>query len=247
MLITRPEPEAARTAAKVRALGFEPVVLPVSKANFITQALDEPVRRPWSAVAVTSGNAVRAIASQPEMLARWRHLPLFAVGRNTAEAAAKAGFSAVRAAAGDGESLARLVAKEVAAAALTLTDAAPLLYCAGRPRAGGFENGLRAASLPHRVVECYRMEEIGYSADFLQKTLVSETIDVALFYSRLQASCLFRQLATAGLAEAFHVRNTLCLSESVAAGLPAALRPNAAIADSPSEDRLLEMLAAMRT
>ncbi len=89
LLVVRPEPGATATAAKLRAQGHEPMVLPL----LATEALDwqPPAHRP-DAVIITSAAAVRhagpaAAALQP--------LPLFCVGNATAAAARAAGWQDV--------------------------------------------------------------------------------------------------------------------------------------------------------
>ena len=66
-------------------------------------------RGPWCAVLMTSGNAARALSAHPR---RDEIMPLrcFAVGRQTAEAARRAGFADVISADGDGGDLAQLAA-----------------------------------------------------------------------------------------------------------------------------------------
>ncbi len=79
---------------------------------------------PFDALLATSRHAF----TQGPDLQRWgKRLPVFAVGRRTAEAARAAGFDDVRIGAGDGEGLATLVR-------LTLPRPARLLYLAGRDR-----------------------------------------------------------------------------------------------------------------
>src|SRR5688572_14398609 len=77
VLVTRPQPGAARTARRLAELGHRPVELPLTR----TVAL--PVEaasfdRPVDAVAVTSANALRH--APPELVARLADRPCFAVG-----------------------------------------------------------------------------------------------------------------------------------------------------------------------
>ena len=95
VLVTRPEPAASRTAAALRALGHEVLVVPL----LIPRAL--PWRVPtgaWQAVAFTSAVAP---ALGGAGLAALTHLLAYAVGVATGEAARRAGFADVRVARGD--------------------------------------------------------------------------------------------------------------------------------------------------
>ena len=83
LLVTRPQADGERTAARLRARGHHVTLAPLLRI--------EPVdfefpRAPLSAVVITSANAARAIArhSRREALTA---LTAFTVGRHTAEAA----------------------------------------------------------------------------------------------------------------------------------------------------------------
>lgn len=91
LLVVRPEPGAAATAAKLRALGHEAIVVPL----LATEALDwtPPAALP-DGVIITSAAAVRHAGPAAAAL---RHLPLFCVGEATARAARDAGWRAVAA------------------------------------------------------------------------------------------------------------------------------------------------------
>jgi len=91
ILVVRPEPGAAATATRLRALGHEPVTLPL----LATEALDWqlPTRLP-EAVIITSAAAVRHAGPGAQVL---HGLPLYAVGEATARAARAAGWRDVRA------------------------------------------------------------------------------------------------------------------------------------------------------
>lgn len=104
--VTRAEPGAGRTAVALRALGFEPVVRPMLAIRAIPRAA--PDLTGHAALAFTSSNGVEAFAA----LTTARDLPVFAVGDETARAALKAGFGAVRSAGGAIEDLARLIRAE---------------------------------------------------------------------------------------------------------------------------------------
>lgn len=101
--VTRAEPGAARTAARLTALGFEPLVAPVLEVRPLTPVID---LSGVAALAFTSINGVEAFSARQSE----RTLPVFTVGDATAEAARGAGFSDVRSATGDVHALARLLA-----------------------------------------------------------------------------------------------------------------------------------------
>lgn len=104
--MTRAEPGAARTAARLTALGFEPIVAPLLAIRPLAQP--RPDLAGVSALAFTSANGVAAFIA----LAGVPQLPVFTVGDATAEAARAAGFTVVRSAGGAVEDLARLLADQ---------------------------------------------------------------------------------------------------------------------------------------
>ncbi len=63
VLVTRPEPDGERTAAKLRARGCEVMLAPLLRVETVDADLDGA----WHVVALTSVNAVRAIAGHPKL------------------------------------------------------------------------------------------------------------------------------------------------------------------------------------
>lgn len=100
LLVLRPEPGASATAARARALGLSPIVAPLFE--IVPMAWDTPDPARFEAIAMTSANAARHAGAA---LAQYAHLPLFAVGEATAEAARKAGFTCVTAGDADAAAL----------------------------------------------------------------------------------------------------------------------------------------------
>ncbi len=91
LVVLRPEPGAAATVARAEAMGFAAIAAPL----FAVTPLDwTPPEEPVDAVMMTSANAARHGGPG---LARYRDLPLYAVGPETAAAARAAGFADIRA------------------------------------------------------------------------------------------------------------------------------------------------------
>src|SRR5690348_11361581 len=87
VLVTRPEPGAGETAARLIALGFSPVLAPLLEVRPRHVAI--PPSELVQAILVTSGSAI------PGLPESHRRLPLFAVGAATARRAEAAGFTNV--------------------------------------------------------------------------------------------------------------------------------------------------------
>ncbi|UVO55040.1 uroporphyrinogen-III synthase [Sphingomonas sp. SUN039] len=104
VLIVRPAPGNEATAEAVAAMGLEPVVVPLFE--IVPLAWEAPDPAIFDAVVMTSANAARHGGAG---LAHFTHLPLFAVGEATGEAARAVGFGDVRIGLGDAADLADLV------------------------------------------------------------------------------------------------------------------------------------------
>lgn len=229
VLVTRPEPDASRTAALLEARGHRAVVDPVLSVDLI------PATRPtgeFSAVAVTSATAVRAVQSNVD-LDSLRRLPLFAVGRRTAEAAREAGFATVHDASSDAAGLARLLSA-------MLPPGSRVLHLAGEDRARDLGPLLAAAKIEVDVIVLYRMlaaDRLGPAASALK----AGDLDAALHYSARSAAAFVRLAGREGLTDAVKELRHFSLSQAVAAPLVALGAP-VEIAPEPNEAALLALL-----
>ena len=145
--ITRAQPGAARTAARLSALGFDPVVAPLLKIRALPQPA--PDLTDVAALVFTSRNAVSAFAS----LTAARDRSVLTVGDATAEAARAAGFADVRSASGDLKALAQLIAADLP----PFVHGNVLLHPAAREPAGDLA-ALLGPSTPVRTLPIYEAD-----------------------------------------------------------------------------------------
>ena len=143
--LTRPQADSERTAATLCARGHRVLIAPLMRVE--PEAAD--CSGGWGAVVITSANAPAAIADTPAREALLK-LPLFAVGRRSADAARHAGFSNVTSAGGDVRDLVRLIVARRADAS------APLLYLAGEDRASDLIGELSARGIAVEMRIVYR-------------------------------------------------------------------------------------------
>ena len=87
VLVLRPEPGASATVKQARELGLEVVAVPLFEIEPVEWAAPEPSA--FDGLLLTSANALR---HGGEQLHEVRGLPVYAVGKATAEAARDAGF-----------------------------------------------------------------------------------------------------------------------------------------------------------
>jgi uroporphyrinogen-III synthase len=90
ILVLRPEPGNAETMARLADKGLEAISLPLFEMRPLEWRAPDP--RPFTGVMLTSANALRHAGAD---LASLFHLPAFAVGEATAQAARDAGFLSV--------------------------------------------------------------------------------------------------------------------------------------------------------
>lgn len=235
ILVLRPEPASARTAAKLSALGHEAVSLPLSKAEHDIEATREALREPHAAIAVTSAEIARLLARLGNALPT----TIFAVGQASADAMREVGFSTVLAAGGDGESLAGVIAAHYRETGMP-TD--PVLYLAGNPRAPGLESRLREFGIPFRTVEAYRMVPLPLPPADVETALLHPVPDAVLLYSRESALAFFALAPLAEMPERLLSMRLLCMSRNVAAAVPQRFAARVSIASAPDEESLLALL-----
>ena len=235
LLVTRPEPDNARTAAALRARGHEVMLAPVLRVEAEPEA--ELGGGPWSAVLITSANAARAIAAHPrkgELVA----IPLFAVGRRSAEAARAVGLADVVSADGSAEDLARLVAARVAPG----RPNHPLLYLAGEDRAADLAGALAAHKIAVHTVVVYRAVAETALAPEVRDALAAGAIDGVLHYSRRSADA-FTAIALAATIDLKSLPTKhYCLSSQVADPLRQSGVRALVVAEKPDEAALLARL-----
>lgn len=215
--VTRAAPENERTAARLRAMGAEPVLAPlltIERRDFDASLAG------IQALLFTSINGVRAFAG--ETMARTT--PVMAVGDATAQAARDAGFTDVRSANGDIEALSALARQTFDPAA------GALLHISGADVAGDLIAALDAAGFDAE-------RRIGYAARPVAALppALSAPLDLVLFHSPRAARIFVR--FGAPNAETLIAG---CLSAAVAEAASGPAWKQLIVAPAPREDALLE-------
>ena len=233
LLLTRPEPDAQRTAAALRAHGHDVIVAPLLR---IAPVADAPIGAgPWAAILITSANAAHALAAHAGAT-ELRALPVFAVGRRSADAMAAAGFAGVTSADGNVGDLARLVAAR-------LQPAARLLYLAGEDRSGDLAGDLRAHGFAVETTVIYRAIATPGLPPAVAQALAGG-IDGVLHFSRRSAEVFVDAARAAGLLESALQAAHFCLSAPIAEPLAQAGAADIRVAERPNEAVLLALIDA---
>jgi uroporphyrinogen-III synthase len=231
LLVTRPEPDAQRTAEILRTRGCDVIVAALTRVEMLTPKLGVG---PWRALALTSANAARALEQHPQR-AELVELPVYVVGRRTAAAACAAGFRDIHSADGSADDLARLLAERLGSGAL--------LYLAGEDRAGDLAGALARCGIAVETAVVYRAARISAVSPEMAEAFAGG-VDGVLHYSRRSAELYLDCARTAGRLREALAPAHYCLSRSVAAPLVAAGAADVRIASRPAETALLDLLAA---
>jgi len=222
VLVSRAREDAERTASRLRAMGFTPLLSPALEIVGTGAAIP---RGPFGAVLATSAKGLEFCAEPGEL----QTLPLHAVGARTGKIAKELGWRPDLLA-GDARALATLIHARY-------KTPARFLYLAGRDRQDQLETGLRAAGHEVTIVETYEARAATALAPAALDALAKGEIAAALHYSKRSAAIFMALARDAGLAEALGGIDHLALSEDAASPLP-----RARIAERPDEEHLLRLL-----
>ena len=224
--VTRAQPQADATAARLISLGHEPVVAPVIHTQALPISLADFAGA--GALALTSQAAVAALADLVDQL---KHLPVFAVGDSTKKAAQQAGFERVYSAQGNVSDLAALIAGN-AAPERGPPIAGPIIHASALEPAGNLVGDLIKAGYLARRVAVYRT--IGAALK-----QVPPSVDALMIHSAAAAK------AVAGLISADQARGLRLygLSDDAVLPLNAFNFANKAIAPFANETSILSLLS----
>lgn len=232
ILVTRPVPDNERTAAALRARGYDALLSPMLRFEEIPfHDEDDAV---YDAVIVTSANALRAILDHPSR----KHLfglPAFAVGGHTADAAREAGFRDVASAQGNAQSLVDLVIK-------TLKPGATLCYLAGADLAHDLAADLGGRGFTVVTHTTYRMIPVTGFAANVGDAFRAGGIDAVLHYSRRSARAYLDAARADGVEISALALPQCCISETVAGLLREAGAMQVAVARTPDENAIFDVL-----
>jgi uroporphyrinogen-III synthase len=232
-LVTRPEPEGTKLKGLIETLGQDAVVEPLMEAELLPEAIEN--LDGVAALIATSRNALRALAQSP-YLHDAVAIPLFAVGRSTAEEARHLGFERISVGPGS-------VSGFAAAIAGTLDPADGLiLHLAADVRAGDLSGELE--ELGFRVLQpvVYRMKAAEALSEGTLEAIGEGAIDGVVLMSPRTARIYAGLIRRHGLADAAAEIVHVCLSDAVARGLAPLGNVPIEVADAPTLNAILELI-----
>ena len=230
LVLTRPQEDSERSALVLRARGHDVLVAPLMRVEMV----DADLRPHWGAIVITSANAAAAVARH-KMRDALTSLPVYAVGKRSADAARAAGFTEVTAAGGDLRDLLRIISAR-------RPDAkAPLLYLAGEDRSGDLIGDLAVHGIAAELAVVYRAVTAPFPPE-LMTALKASAVDGVLHFSKRSADNY-----VAGATKAEIVKQALrprhyCLSAQIAAPLKSAGASDVIVAKRPDEAALMALV-----
>jgi len=230
LLVTRPEPDAERTAAALRQRGHMVIVAPLLHIEALAGA--DLGAGPWEAILVTSANAAPVIAAH-KRFAELRALPVFTVGERSAGALRAVGFVDVASAGGDVGDLAKRVAQK-------LKPPARLLYLAATDRAGDLAGLLRGLGFVVDTVIIYRARAAA-TLPAVAVAALTDGVDGVLHFSRRTTEAYIGAARQAGMLVAALTPAHYCLSARVAEPVLQAGAAKVSIAREPTEAALFAL------
>jgi uroporphyrinogen-III synthase len=237
VLVTRPHPDDETTAASLRARGFDALCAPMLR--FEPVAVHEDMNARYSAVIVTSANALRGI--EPHLKGhRMLELPLFAVGEHTAAAARRAGFTHVVSASGDAANLRDLVLASLKAK--ELKKASTLLYFAGAEIARDVAAELEESGFRVVTQTTYKMTAVTSLPREACDAFAANRVEAVLHYSQRSARAFLDAARAAGVEISALAIPQCCISAAVASVVRDAGATQVMVASTPDENALLEAL-----
>jgi len=234
LLVTRPQPDADEQAETLQGLGYEVVVDPLLKLEPFDRgslSLDGA-----QAIIVTSRNALRAL----DALGRLHdvmHLPLYAVGGATARMGEQLGFEIIHVGSGTADGLLPLIVQGCG------PDAGPLVHLAGEKLAFDMKGSLEQHGFNVLQPVLYRMRPIEQFSTKTVTALKLGTIGGVILMSPITAKTYVRLVRNQNPAGAEESIIHFCLSEKVAEALSGVDGARVAIADEPTQDDLLALIA----
>ena len=226
ILVTRSEPGASETAARLEAAGYEAVVEPLFTIVPIDVALPD-----FDALAFTSANGVRRFA----VLSPRRDAAVFCVGARTAMVALELGFQDVTSADGDVMALGDLIPAR-------LSLGARLLHAGNEDARGDLVGRLSSSGIVASFVALFRAEPVAAPGPALARHLAGEPAFAAvLVHSPRGGDILAGMIRASATPAPFDVA---AISAAAAAPLEGLAR-RIAIAEAPNETSLISALAGL--
>ena len=234
--VTRPIKDAATLRAQLIAQGHEVTVEPLLR---IEHLLDEPIELDEAqALIATSRNALRALEGRPEADAA-KEIPLFVVGRGTAQVAQSMGFETIIEGPSNASALLGLILNTA-----SINDGT-LVHLSAENVAYNLCEELR--SLGYHVFQpiLYRSVKVEKLSEGLLRNYRNGKIKGVMLLSGRTSQAYAALIQSHDLLPFCRNVTHFCLSDSVASRLAPVQPINVKLADAPNIDDLLALTASV--
>lgn len=238
LIITRPEPVANLSQLKLKLLGYNSIVWPLTRFESLDVNAGFDSISDCGALIFTSQNAARYATKIIQENNLFDTL-CFAVGSKTGEILSEIGMTNIQIGPGTGNGLAMFIFEYYAVRSETHS----LTYFTGKVRQPDFENTLADLNIALKVFELYDTKEISYSTDYLNKHVLSAERLSFLLYSPKAAIFLMNYSRWISTSKCMENLEFYCLSEAVAKNLNIEFHSKVKVSNEPTEKSLFELLA----
>jgi uroporphyrinogen-III synthase len=223
VLVTRPEPGAGETAARLRARGVTPILAPMLEISPVAG----PPPPAADAILLTSRSGLLGLTDLSA--------PVFAVGAATAAAARAGGASAVASADGDAAGLAALVQARI-------PHGARLLLPTAEGQGTALAETLRAAEYVVHLHIAYAVRPAETLPAEAAEALAAHRIDHALFFSAETARAFVLVVRHHGIETAMRTIAACAISAATEVALSPFAWRRLRVAARPNQDSLLALI-----
>lgn len=227
LIITRPIADSKELVQKLSALGHQTITSPLLTIEARPDAAIP--QQSYQAIALTSANALLSPAFDT-----LKHVPVFAVGTQSAAAARLKGFANVIAEGGDVAGLAAAIARHCD------PGHGPILYPSGAETSGDLKGALEKKGFAVTRVILYDAVPAENLEPEAAAAIAQRNVNGVLLYSPRSARIWAGLLARADLTKPARSMTHFCLSQNVAAQLGSGFTTR--IAATPDEPSLLALL-----
>ncbi|MCP4185727.1 MAG: hypothetical protein GY761_20890 [Hyphomicrobiales bacterium] len=233
ILLLRHQNAAEKTMTNLKSFGYHSTILPLSRIKLSATLLPS---EQFYGVILTSPIAAQTLQNMAPG-SKLKNLPLYCVGKYTAENAKIAGFTKINAVENDAYSLAGILEK--------LNPGQNLLYPCARERSFDFAAHLARYSINCVNWEIYSNELI--SPDQEQLTRALDATDTLFLFSKRTSSHFFRAANLGENVEPYsNKRIFIAISTQVGRTVPRKFLANTYISNEKSELGMIECLNAIK-
>jgi uroporphyrinogen-III synthase len=233
ILVTRPQPDASATGARLGALGHTVMIEPMLQVELLP--IEAAAFEGAQALIATSRNGLRALASSGARDAATA-LPIYVVGEKTADEATRLGFDRVVTGPGRARDLAAVIAESADPAS------GPLVHLAGETLAFDVAAALTEYNIDVRKMTAYRTSPAAALTPATERAIRDGALDAVILMSPRTAATFDLLANASGLATEAGRLTCICISHEVADTLDKISPVRIEIAQQPDFEGIIDIL-----